>query len=195
MRRPAVPWPLIAVTVVFAAVLVFVVVSALVPHRVATFAVPTSPHPHVPPLVVDTVTIAAGDPERWQFFSVTRGLLTAPDTAGWDLAVRRFHVIVAPGGEAIRLDAVPFDTLAMAPAGGYVATSFTGDTTNPAFARWYRYSMFSHLLTPDRAVFVVHGRDDRYTKLEILSYYCPGPEPGCLTFRYLSSPPGSAAFR
>lgn len=194
MRRPAVPLPLIVVPVLFAAVLVFVVVSALVPHRVATFNRPTSPHPHVPGSTVDTVTIAAGDPDRWQFFSFTRGLLTVPDTAGWDLAVRRFHVIVAGGGEAIRLDAVPFDTLAMAPAGGYVATSFTGDTANPAFARWYRYSMFSHLLNPAPAVYVVHGRDDRYTKIELLSYYCPGPEPGCLTLRYVSSPPGSRFF-
>ena len=32
--------------------------------------------------------------------------------------------------------------------------------------------------------YVIHTRDGRYVKLELLSYYCPGPEPGCLTFRY-----------
>lgn len=195
MRRPAVPWLLIVVAVLFTAVLGFVVVSALVPHRVPTFALPTTPHPHVPALTVDTVTIAAGDPDRWQFFSFPRGPLAPPDTAGWDLAVRRFHIIVAGGGAAIRLDTVSFDALAAAPAEGYVATSFTGDTTNPAFTRWYRYSMFSHLLTPAAAVYVVQGRDGRYAKIEILSYYCPGPEPGCLTFRYVSSVPGSRALR
>jgi len=174
------PLPLAIVAALFAAVMVFLVVTALVPRRVAVF----EPRPPKPSAVLgeDTITLDARDPDHWRFFGFARGLLSPPDTAGWDLAVRRFRVIVA--GEAARLDTIAFDALARAPADGFVATTFDRDTLNRALARWYRYSMFSHLLHPRRQVYVIRSRAGRYAKLEFLSYYCPGPEPGCLTFRY-----------
>jgi len=167
---------------------------------IAALLVPTFIHPETPtypPRVVgiaipstgraiDTVTIDAGAEHRWRFFDFERGLVAdPPDTAGWDVAFQRFHVI--PSGEITNLGPLAFDSIGHAPATGFVRTTFGRDTVNAATARWYTYSYFSHLLSPRNDVYVVRGRDGRKTKIQILSYYCPGPSgptPGCTTFRY-----------
>ena len=191
MRRSRLPLPLTIVAALFAAVMVFLVVAALVPRRVPTFV----PRPASPPpaaLVPDTVTLDARDAEHWWFFAFASGLLSPADTSGWDLAVRRFHVIAA--GDVARLDTVTFDDLRAAPAAGYVSTAFGRDTINPAIGRWYRYSMVSHLLEPKPRTYVVRTRDGRYAKLEFLGYYCPGPSAGCVTFVYAYQGAGGPAF-
>jgi hypothetical protein len=38
---------------------------------------------------------------------------------------------------------------------------------------------------PSPRVYALRTADGRYAKLEILSYYCPGAMPGCVTFRYV----------
>jgi len=184
------------VALVFGAALLLVVVSALLPRRVPVF-VPRETV-QVVPGVEDTVTIDARDPDRWRFFAFGggSGLLRSSDTAGWDLGIRRFDVITSGG--ALRLDAPQaFDSLTIAPAGGYRATRFTPDTVNEALKHWYRYDFFAHLLRPAGGVYVLHTRRGEYVKLDILSYYCPGPEAGCLTFRYLvaAGPPANRRFR
>jgi len=134
-------------------------------------------------LVTATVTIDAGDEHRWKFLSLDRGaVMDPPDTAGWDLAIRRFHLI--PSGGIANLGAVAFESVARAPDAGYVMTGFGRDTSNTVTAHWYSYSYLSHLLTPKGEVYVVRTRGDRYAKLQILGYYCAGPTPGCLTIRY-----------
>lgn len=180
MRR--LPLPLVILAALFAAAMVWLVSASLASRQVPTFA-PRVSAPH-DSLAVDTATIDTRDPDQWRFFALGHGLLAPPDTAGWDLAARRFHVIVA--GAAARLDTIAFDALVHADvdAGGFVATTFARDTLNPVLARWYRYSMFSHLLHPRQAVYLIRTPTGQYAKLEFLSYYCLGPEPGCLTFRY-----------
>ncbi len=180
MRR--LPLPVIIIACLFGVAMVWLVGASLVPRQVSIYA----PRPHPPwtgaSPTLDTFTIDARDPARWQFFAFAAGPLAPPDTAGWDMAVRRFHVIVA--GETARLDSVSFEALRTPPLAGYVATTFDRDTLNRAIAGWYRYSMFSHLLHPKRQIYVIRSRGGRSTKLEFLSYYCPGPEPGCVTIRY-----------
>jgi hypothetical protein len=167
------PLPLLVAAAVFVLVIAWLVIASLVPHNVQTFI------PHVGP---DTVTLDARSATEWRFFSFARGLLTAPDTAGWDLGMRRYHLIVA--GTAAEIDTGSFETLTATPTAAYESTSYGRDTVNRAIARWYRYDMFSHLLHPKRAVYVVKNRDGSAYELEFLSYYCPGPDPGCVTFRY-----------
>ncbi|MSR05857.1 MAG: hypothetical protein EXR93_02120 [Gemmatimonadetes bacterium] len=134
-------------------------------------------------LAIDTVTIDAGAEHRWRFFDFERGLVSdPPDTTGWDIAFQRFHVI--PSGEIANLGSLAFDSVLQAPDSGYVRTTFGRDTVNAATARWYTYSYFSHLLTPKPDVFALRTREGRLVKLQIFSYYCPGPTPGCVTFRY-----------
>lgn len=139
-----------------------------------------------------TVTVDASDPERWRYFAFARGsVVDGPGPAEWDLAFRRFHV-VANGGPGFAGDAgvlalgdVPFDSVAVVPASGYVQARAPADSTNGALERWYTYSWTSHLLSSRPTVYAVRTADGRYAKLQMRGYYCEGARPGCVTFRYV----------
>jgi hypothetical protein len=196
-RAGRAPLVVIATAALFATVILWLVVASFVPRQVAVFeptagrhdgsaaplgAEPPSRRTDEPSSRrVDTITIDARDPDRWRFFAFDRGLLEAPDTAGWDLAVRRFRVITSGAAAALR---GTLDTVAQAPDTGYEPTVFARDTVNPVLGRWYRYGFFSHLLRPEPRVYAIRLRDGRAALLEFLSYYCPGPGPGCVTLRY-----------
>lgn len=139
----------------------------------------------------ELVTVDASDAARWQFFSFAHGsVVDNPDPLGWDVAFRRFQIIVNGGagfagrGGVADLGAVPFDSVLAVPAAGYVGTVARSDSVNAALHRWYEYSFTSHLLTPKPRVYAVRTADGRYAKLEFAGYYCPGAAPGCVTFRY-----------
>lgn len=170
---------------VFLLAIGYLVASSLVPRDVLEFEITSRAARAAPPetLVIDTVTLNAGDERTWRFFSLASGVaLDVPDTAGWDLAFRRFRVMTS--GDAIDLGPVGFDAVAEAPPDGYLATHFGADTANPALKRWYRYSFFSHVLEPNGHTYAVRTRDGHYAKVEFLGYYCPGTLPGCVTVRY-----------
>lgn len=179
------PIPVLVLAALFGIAMIWLIGASLSTRAVPTYAPRSRSQTDATP-ALDTVTIDARDPDRWQFFAFAAGALVPPDTAGWDIAVRRFHVMVA--GDAIGIDSVPFEALHSPPSSGYVATTFERDTVNGAIARWYRYSMFSHLLHPKGRIYVIRSRSGRATKLEFLSYYCPGPEPACVTFRFETLP-------
>ena len=70
--------------------------------------------------------------------------------------------------------------------------TFAGQPTAPKkIASWYRYGFFSHVLSPKAHVWAVRTAEGRYAKMEIVGYYCPGAQPGCLTFRYVYQGDGS----
>ena len=139
------------------------------------------------PGTVDTVTVDAGAEHHWRFFDFERGLVSdPPDTAGWDVAFQRFHIV--PSGEIANVGSVSFDLVQDAPDTGYVRTTFGRDTVNAATAKWYSYSYLSHLLVPRGDVYVLRTREGHYVKLQLAGYYCPGTTPGCITFRYALLP-------
>lgn len=179
----------------FVIVIGLVVVSSMRPREALVFEpTPIGPTPaRVQTLLHDTVTIDSQEQTVWRFFDFDRAsIVLPPDTAGWDLAIRRFTVIAA---EAVAdMGPAAFDEVTEAPAAGFVETSFGRDTINTAIDRWYRYSMISHLLEPNGHVYVVRTRESRFAKLEFLSYYCPGVVGGCLTFRYVYQPDGGRRF-
>ena len=131
----------------------------------------------------DTLTVDASESGQWRFIDLDRGRVVAPpDTSDWDLAIRRFHLIAFDAiADAGRMS---FDSLAQPPVSGYMGNTLGTDTTNAAIGRWYSYSMLSHLLVPRGHLYVVRTRRGRFAKLEVLSYYCPGLQAGCVTFRY-----------
>jgi hypothetical protein len=188
--RTRVPPFLAAAFLGFVAVLVALVLASMVRRDVAEF----QPSPDIGPPssgdaaavesgAVDTVTVDARNPERWRFLSFRRGgVLPGRDTAAWDLAFRRFHVVSS--GAVADAGQVEFDSLRSAPAAGYVTTRLGRDTVNAALDRWYRYSFVTHLLNPLNRVYVVRTGTGRYAKLQFLGYYCPGTVPGCVTVRY-----------
>ena len=140
-----------------------------------------------------TFTVDAREPTRWQFFSFAQGtILPNPAPSEWDLAFRRFQVIVNGGegfpgmGGVIGLGEVPFDSVSRLPDEGYQGTvAVRGDSIAPVLKDWYTYSYFSHLLNPVRGVYALRTADGRYAKLHFLGYYCLGARPGCVTFEYV----------
>ena len=108
------------------------------------------------------------------------------DQWGWwrELGFRRNHVITPPGGGAVDLGAIAFDSVQGVPPDGYVATTFGADTTNDAIGKWYDYSMWSHLLTSRHHVYAIKTPAGEFAKLEIIAYYCRQVGPACYTVRY-----------
>jgi heme-binding HmuY-like protein len=144
------------------------------------------------------VTVDATGAESWRYFSFRLGaVVDDPGPRDWDLAFRRY-VIIANGGPSFRGDGgvrdlgpVAFGEVREVPASGYEVTESRPDPRNAAIAGWYRYGFFSHVLTPKPHVWAVRTADGRYAKLALVAYYCPGPEPGCVTFRYVYQGDGS----
>lgn len=196
-RRAQAPLPLLVGFALFLSAIGYLVASSLSRRTVPTYT-PTAarqvPRASRDSLTLDTLTVDARDSRAWRFIDVARGTVVAPpDTAGWELAIRRHHVIaadaIADAGE------LPFDAMRSAPSQGYVVNRAATDTTNPAIARWYRYSFLTHLLEPAPRVYVVRTRSGEYVKLQVLGYYCPGPTAGCMTIRYgaVHPPPTAGA--
>lgn len=139
----------------------------------------------------DTITLDATDGDRWRRASLSLGRpLAAPDTAQWEIAARRYRITVA--GALADLGAVPFDSAAILPSTHFVASTPT-EMENEAIHRWYRYSLVTHLLTPNGHVYALRLAGGRVWKLQPLGYYCPGLTPGCVTFRYAPLERGGAS--
>ena len=180
-QRTRPPLPLLLGFTAFLAVVGYLVAASFVKPNVAEFA-PTPPGT-VPAAGSgpDTVTIDASDEQQWRFYSFRRGLVSPPDTADWDLRFRRYHVIasgrVADLGRRSLTEEIP-DTI--------VNPSFEegAAAAGAALDHWYRYSFITHLLKPDGRIFMIETRGGARARVEFLSYYCPGSQPGCLTFRW-----------
>ncbi|MEX2530826.1 MAG: HmuY family protein [Gemmatimonadota bacterium] len=191
-RLPRITASLMIVSGVVGLAVVFVGVSLLRPQP-RTFA-PSPVLEQAPPSPLEGVqvrTVEATDPDRWRFFSLERGsVVEVPGPDEWDLGMRRFQVMVNGGDGFAGLAGVQllagaeFEAIDRLPAEGYVQAEVRGDSLNPAVQEWYDYSLFSHLLTPRPEVFAVRTARGGHAKLQFLGYYCPGPQPGCVTFRY-----------
>jgi hypothetical protein len=162
---------------------------------------PLEPEPAGERLVGPRIfTVDASDPDRWAYFSFSRGTVVEhPGPLDWDLAFRRFRIIVNGGegfrgiGGATALGAADLESVPLLPAGGYQGTVALADSVNPVLERWYDYSFFSHLLSPASETYAVRTADGRYAAMELMGYYCPGAMPGCVTFRYLYQGAGGRA--
>ena len=152
----------------------------------------TAPHPGP---VGDTLlgpatyTVDASSTDEWRRFDFGRDAVV--DSGPWDIAFRRFHVIVAPGGGLQDLGVVPFDSVTDLPSDGYLPNTAGPDTTNPGVGKWYQYSMLTHLLTSKHHVYGLRTPRGTYGKLELLAYYCKDAGTACVTFRYAYQGNGS----
>jgi hypothetical protein len=173
-------------------VVVTLVALTLRPPAVPTYA-PTPPAPRdagralVGPVLY---TVDATDPDVWRAFSFRLGSVIEGGGAA-DLAFRRYSIVAGPGAGIRDLGEARFDDVRAVPADGYLANEGRADPRNPAIAAWYTYGFFTHVLTPRPRVWAVRTTDGRYAKLQIVGYYCPGAQPGCLTFRYVYQGDGS----
>jgi hypothetical protein len=175
--------PILAATIVTAVAVVLVALT-LRPPDVPTYPV-TRPTPRdagralVGPILV---TLDATSAEAWRNFSFRLGAVV--DGPG-DLAIKRYAIVAGPGAGIRDLGETSLDQVRAVPADGYVANEGAAEPRNPAIASWYTYGFFTHVLGPKPRVWAVRTADGRYAKLEMVGYYCPGPQPGCPTFRYV----------
>lgn len=143
-------------------------------------------------------TIDATRPDAWSYFAFHLGsAIDHPSSREWDLAFRRYEIIANGGrefagaGGIADLGEVAFADVKTVPESGYQVTEDGADPRNPAIARWYSYGYFSHVLRPKPRVWAVRTATGRYAKLQLVSYYCPRSQPGCVTFRYVYQGDGS----
>jgi hypothetical protein len=103
----------------------------------------------------------------YTYYSLRTGTEVSDTNAGWDLAFRSTTVKV--NGESRLLSLTDFDTLAAAPTSGY------GPGSTPL--TWYDYSGApNHTISPKLAtVLVLKTRDNKYAKVQFLSYYKNAP--------------------
>lgn len=191
--------PVVAVVAFVVTAVVLVALSLRAP-AVPMYS-PTPPSPRdVGPVLVGPVlyTVDATSQEQWRYFSFRLGsAVDAPGAGDWDLAFRRYQIIANGGrefagqGGILDLGEVPFARVTAVPETGYHTTEGGADPRNPGIASWYGYGYFSHVLTPRPRVWAVRTADGRYAKMEIVSYYCPGSQPGCVTLRYVYQGDGS----
>lgn len=181
----------------------FVVFSLRRPEPPTFAPSPVAPEPAGERLVGPRLyTVDASDGDRWRYFSFAQGsVVEAPGPFDWDLAFRRFRIIVN-GGERFRglggvqsLGDTPLEDVIVLPEGGYEGTVVRTDSVSPVLERWYDYSFFSHLLTSQGETYAVRTADGRYAAMEIVGYYCPGAIPGCVTIRYLYQGAGGRSMR
>lgn len=68
------------------------------------------------------------------------------------------------------------------------AQRFRLRTAGGDLGRWYRYGFMTHLLEPAGGLYEVVTDQERTATVEVVSYYCPGLQAGCLTLRYRLAP-------
>ena len=205
-RAPAgrVPVGLAAASAFFLAVLAYILASSFArPEMVAYAPSPVEPRSVGDSLITETYTIDARDPEVWVFFDLSAAsTVRDPNPRGWDLAVRRHRLVVNGGprfagfaGVQEAADMV-WEQVREAPPDGYVMTqgSLDSEPTNAALEDWYRYSFLAHTLESRGHTHLIRTAEGRYAKFRILSYYCPGPEAGCLTIQFTYQGDGSRRF-
>ena len=175
--------PILAATVV-AAVAVTLVALTLRPPDVPTYPLTSTAQRDAGRALVGPVlyTLDATSAEGWRNFSFRLGAVV--DGYG-DLAFKRYAIVAGPGAGILDLGEGRFDQVRTVPADGYLANEGAAEPRNPAIASWYTYGFFTHVLSPKPRVWAVRTADGRYAKLEMVGYYCPGPQPGCPTFRYV----------
>jgi hypothetical protein len=64
------------------------------------------------------------------------------------------------------------------------AQRFRLRTARGDLGRWYRYGFTTHLLEPAGLVYEVSTDRGNAATVEVMSYYCPGLQAGCLTLRF-----------
>ena len=171
-----------------------------------------------------------GKTKKFAFFSFKTGALVAHSdsaTANWDLGFNGVTIIVnsgtsGPGHTTAFIQSGLFSDLKTAPETGYKSDATTNNKTElysqtgtdkiaipstlsingAASTGWANYNSTTRVVSPiSGKVILVKTGDNRYAKMEILSYYKDAPAaptqtslPDYYTFRYVYQPNDSKSF-
>ncbi|PIQ95406.1 MAG: hypothetical protein COV67_15080 [Nitrospinae bacterium CG11_big_fil_rev_8_21_14_0_20_56_8] len=149
--------------------------------------------------------VNASSDETWVYYDFSRGEaveILDPTSKEWDLAFRRSKVITNGGatnkfGNAgiIDLGEAEFDSVLQVPTADYVQDTATRtETENPALLKWFKYNFLTHKLTAKKNIYALRTSDNKYAKVQFLSFYCANKETGCIKMRYSYQENGSNSF-
>jgi hypothetical protein len=183
--RVEAPWPLLTGFGVFLVAIGYLMAASFTRRAAPTFAPTVGERTRAADWerVGDVLTVDATDGKQWRYVSLETGRVsTAPDTAGWAFAVRRYNLRV--NGEAFDTGETDFETLGTTRGETRAALRVGPPRDRGDVGKWYRYSLLTHLLESNWHVYVVPSKAGRPFKMQIVSYYCPGLKAGCMTVRY-----------
>lgn len=143
-----------------------------------------------------TTTVTAFSESVWVFFDLDTAQQTAEESAGWDLAFRRFQIVgngstgvsvawaegndldpsKVPNEEAFVLEPVDRSDESI-DAGTFQAAAGEDDP-------WYRYDLSTHSLAPHERVYYVRSNEGRLFGLIFTDYYDQAGTSGYPTFRW-----------
>ncbi len=149
--------------------------------------------------------VNASSDKDWAYLNFTEGkqvLVNDSKSLDWDLAFRRGKVISNggasnPHGRAglIDLGEVDFDSVTEAPRQGYIQDNSTRtEPENSVLLKWYKYNYLTHKLSAKKNVYALRTANNKYVKMQFLSFYCSNKEPGCVQLRYVYQGNGSTSF-
>jgi len=143
------------------------------------------------------------------YFNLETGLevpASEANTKNWDISFKRIEIrlnggISGPGNAAaVVITDQSYDGIETAPEDGYIKdgegpNDVSGlDLPNKlAFTNWFDYSNEQHSVLPKDQVYVIRTANNKYAKLEILSYYSESSPPisASYSFKYTLQPGGS----
>ena len=158
-------------------------------------------HRATPELTAETVEDLDGA-EAPAFFSFSTGETTAATSTEWDIKFDGTTLSFGNGAQGMLVEGL-FNTYTTAASSGYTDDDIAGSGS------WYNYTAMTepqHAILPiPGKIIVVKTHDDKYVKLEIISYYEGNPDTTSeafkdytaratakvYTFRYVIQPDGS----
>jgi len=147
------------------------------------------------------------------YFNLETGLEVPPSEAGtknWDISFKRTDIrlnggVSGPGNAgAFIIDDQDYEAIETAPDGNYIKdgdgpddSSGIGVANGLAFTNWFTYSAETHTVVPNNQVYIIRTANNKYAKLQILSYYSESSPPisASYTFKYALQPGGSKIFK
>jgi hypothetical protein len=150
-----------------------------------------------------TADLDATSTSKYTLFSFKNNSVVAnadSATANWDIAFRGTTIILnsgvsGPGTAAGQTISGIFDELAEAPVSGYASDSESAKAIVGSNG-WYTYT--GTATTPNHAILPIAGKilviktaDNKYVKMEIISYYKGNPDTTTATFADTATRPAS----
>ncbi|MBK7154282.1 MAG: HmuY family protein [Sandaracinaceae bacterium] len=149
-----------------------------------------------------TLRVDASDTEEWIYVDLDARIEVMPadplNDAVWDVAFRRFHIVVnggvsGSGGVTVAaVDGQPFDVVEAPDMAAFVTDVADGEDEDalPDYVfsggldPWYAYDVVTHVLSPKARVFVLRTSAGGFVKLAIDDYYDGAGGSGHPTLRY-----------
>ncbi len=157
-----------------------------------------------PELEVKTVEDLDGTAAGGVFFSLSTGTAVSESATNWDIQFNSMNFSFGNGTEAQLVEGV-FDNYVTAATSGYSADDLAGSGSVYTYTGQAPSGAAHAVLTTPGRVIVVKTHDNKYAKIEMVSYYRGNPDTNSdefidletrpqsrvYTFRYVIQPDGS----